>query len=81
VVIDVRADERIEPEDAEVLAVTEAACAEVGWEFRGLTSIGTKVAPSKLPGGAWRDFSFECVSVHRRRRSATSELLALSAGA
>ncbi|MGH3815209.1 MAG: TnsA-like heteromeric transposase endonuclease subunit, partial [Pseudonocardiaceae bacterium] len=33
-VVDVRADERVEPDDAEVFAVTEAACAEVGWEFR-----------------------------------------------
>jgi hypothetical protein len=30
VVIDVRADERIEPEDVEAFTVTEAACAEVG---------------------------------------------------
>jgi hypothetical protein len=34
VVIDVRADERIEPEDVETFTVTETACAEVGWVFR-----------------------------------------------
>jgi len=34
VVIDVRADERIEPADAEAFAATERACAEAGWTFR-----------------------------------------------
>jgi hypothetical protein len=34
VVIDVRADERIEPADAEVFDATARACADVGWGFR-----------------------------------------------
>ncbi len=34
VVIDVRADDRIEPRDAEAFAVTAQACARAGWEFR-----------------------------------------------
>lgn len=34
VVIDVRADDRIEPEDAEAFAMTARACALAGWEFR-----------------------------------------------
>ena len=34
VVIDVRADDRIEAADAEAFAVTAAACARLGWEFR-----------------------------------------------
>lgn len=34
VVIDVRADDRIGPEDAEAFAAMAAACAEAGWEFR-----------------------------------------------
>lgn len=34
VVIDVRADDRIEPRDAEAFAATARACASVGWEFR-----------------------------------------------
>lgn len=34
VVIDVRADDRIEPEDAEAFEVTAGACAAVGWQFR-----------------------------------------------
>jgi hypothetical protein len=34
VVIDVRADDRIEPGDAEAFAATERACSSVGWEFR-----------------------------------------------
>jgi hypothetical protein len=34
VVVDVRADERIEPADAEAFAATAAACDAVGWEFR-----------------------------------------------
>jgi hypothetical protein len=33
-VVVVRADDRIEPEDAESFAVTAQACASVGWEFR-----------------------------------------------
>jgi hypothetical protein len=33
-VVDVRADDRIEPEDAEAFAVTEMMCREAGWEFR-----------------------------------------------
>jgi hypothetical protein len=34
VVVDVRADDRIEAKDAEAFAATEQACAEVGWRFR-----------------------------------------------
>jgi hypothetical protein len=34
VVIDVRADDRIEPADAEAFAATETACGEAGWIFR-----------------------------------------------
>ena len=34
VVVDVRADDRIEPEDAEAFAATARACVSVGWEFR-----------------------------------------------
>ncbi len=34
VVIDVRADDRIEPEDAEAFDVTARACTAAGWEFR-----------------------------------------------
>jgi hypothetical protein len=33
-VVDVRADDRIKPEDAEAFAVTEVMCQESGWEFR-----------------------------------------------
>jgi hypothetical protein len=39
VVIDVRADDQIEPRDAEVFAVTAEACARVGWEFRRVGEI------------------------------------------
>jgi hypothetical protein len=34
VVVDVRADDRIEVKDAEAFAATERACAAVGWRFR-----------------------------------------------
>ncbi len=34
VVIDVRADDRIEPRDAEAFAATDRACGETGWAFR-----------------------------------------------
>lgn len=33
-VVDVRADDRIKPEDAQAFEATESACAEVGWLFR-----------------------------------------------
>jgi hypothetical protein len=39
VVIDVRADERIDTEDAEVFAVTAEACALVGWDYRRVGAI------------------------------------------
>ena len=39
VVIDVRADDRIEAADAEAFAVTAAACARLGWEFRRVGEI------------------------------------------
>jgi hypothetical protein len=39
-VIDVRDDGRIEPEDAEAFAATARACASVGWEFRRVGAIG-----------------------------------------
>jgi hypothetical protein len=45
VVIDVRADDRIEAADAEAFAVTAAACAWLGWEFRRAGEIGP------VPGG------------------------------
>ncbi|HLU56209.1 MAG TPA: TnsA-like heteromeric transposase endonuclease subunit [Pseudonocardia sp.] len=34
VVLDVRADDRIGPEDAEAFAITAKACESVGWQFR-----------------------------------------------
>jgi hypothetical protein len=39
VVVDVRADDRIEVKDAEAFAATEQACAEVGWRFRRVGSL------------------------------------------
>lgn len=39
VVIDVRADDRIEPRDAAAFAATERACSEVGWLFRRVGEI------------------------------------------
>ncbi|WP_308402713.1 TnsA-like heteromeric transposase endonuclease subunit [Streptomyces sp. AC550_RSS872] len=36
VVLDVRPDDRIEPEDAVKFEVTAAACARVGWGFEGV---------------------------------------------
>ncbi|MFB7634961.1 TnsA-like heteromeric transposase endonuclease subunit [Streptomyces sp. NPDC056149] len=38
VVIDVRADERIEPKDAESFEVTRLACAQAGWRFERVGS-------------------------------------------
>jgi len=44
VVIDVRPDERIEPEDAAVFAATSAACASVGWEYRRVGAVDPVLA-------------------------------------
>jgi hypothetical protein len=44
VVIDVRADDRIEPEDAEAFAATAAACAVAGWEFRRVGAVDPVLA-------------------------------------
>jgi len=45
VVIDVRADDRIEAADAEAFAVTAETCARLGWEFRRAGEI------DPVPGG------------------------------
>jgi hypothetical protein len=44
VVIDVRADDRIEEADAEAFAVTAQVCALVGWEFRRVGQIDPVLA-------------------------------------
>jgi hypothetical protein len=44
VVVDVRADDRIGPEDAEVFDVTARACAAAGWEFRRAGTIDPVLA-------------------------------------
>jgi hypothetical protein len=44
VVVDVRPDDRIPEKDVEVFAVTAAACAVVGWEFRRLGEIDPVLA-------------------------------------
>jgi len=43
-VVDVRADDRIEPSDAQAFAVTAAACAEVGWQFRRVGALDSVLA-------------------------------------
>jgi hypothetical protein len=44
VVVDVRADDRIEAKDAEAFAATAQACAEVGWQFRRVGSVDSVFA-------------------------------------
>jgi hypothetical protein len=39
VIVDVRPDERIGPEDAEVFAVTAEACESVGWQYRRVGAV------------------------------------------
>lgn len=43
-VIDVRPDERVRAEDAEVFAATERACAAVGWDYRRVGGVGGALA-------------------------------------
>lgn len=44
VVIDVRADDRIEPRDAEAFEITALACEAAGWEFRRVGAVGPVLA-------------------------------------
>jgi hypothetical protein len=44
VVVDVRADDRIEPRDAEAFEVTARACESAGWEFRRVGTVGPVLA-------------------------------------
>ncbi|MGB6163351.1 MAG: TnsA-like heteromeric transposase endonuclease subunit [Pseudonocardiaceae bacterium] len=44
VVVDVRADERIAPEDAEAFEVTAAACESVGWGYRRVGALDPVLA-------------------------------------
>lgn len=44
VVIDVRADDRIEPADAEAFAFTARACRSAGWEFRRVGAVDPVLA-------------------------------------
>jgi hypothetical protein len=44
VVVDVRADDRIAPEDAEAFEVTAAACASVGWGYRRVGALDPVLA-------------------------------------
>lgn len=44
VVIDVRPDERIAPEDAEAFAVTDEACESVGWQYRRVGTVDPVLA-------------------------------------
>jgi hypothetical protein len=44
VVVDVRADERIKPEDAEAFEATAAACESVGWGYRRVGALDPVLA-------------------------------------
>lgn len=44
VVVDVRADDRIGPQDAEAFEVTARACASAGWEFRRVGTVDPVLA-------------------------------------
>jgi hypothetical protein len=44
VVVDVRADDRIAPEDAEAFEVTAAACGSVGWGYRRVGALDPVLA-------------------------------------
>jgi hypothetical protein len=51
VVLDVRDDGRIEPEDAAAFAATARACASVGWEFRRVGALAGGTSGRGLGGG------------------------------
>jgi hypothetical protein len=57
VVVNVRADERTEPADAEVFAATAAACDAVGWEFRRVGALEAVFAANAPPQAPASPFS------------------------
>jgi hypothetical protein len=66
VVVDVRADDRIEPKDAEVFEATARACEAVGWQFRRVGEIeGTLAANVRWLAG-YRHPRCHCPSIVSR---------------
>lgn len=45
--IDVRADDAIEPKDAEAFAATARACAEVGWAYQRVGALEPVMAANR----------------------------------
>ncbi len=69
-VIDVRPDERIEPEDAAKFAATAVACARVGWDFQRLGVMGPVLAANLRWLGGYRHPRVMRESVADRLRAA-----------
>lgn len=81
VVIDVRAEERIEPRDAEVFAATGAACAVAGWEFRRLGWIDPVLVANLRWLGGYRHPRCVRASVARRLEAVFAEPRGMFEGA
>jgi hypothetical protein len=80
VVVDVRADDRIEVRDDEVFAATERACAQVGWRFGGSAS-WTRCSQRTcagwraiaIPGATGRPSRPNCWRCSRNRAACSTE--------
>jgi hypothetical protein len=85
VVIDVRADDRIEPRDAEAFEVTARACESAGWEFRRVGAVDPVLAANVRWLSRYRhprcSGSPETVSALRRAFAASAPLLSGAAEA
>jgi hypothetical protein len=54
IVVDVRSDEQIDQASAEAFAATARACAQVGWEFRRVGTVGAVLAANLRWLGGYR---------------------------
>ena len=71
-VVDVRAEERIEPRDAEAFEVTRRACRSVGWRYRRVGGLGAVLAANLR----WLSGYRHPRCLHRGRAAALGEAFA-----
>lgn len=80
-VVDVRPDDRIEPEDAEAFAATARACAMAGWSFRRVGAIDPVLLANVKWVAGYRHSRYYREPTAGQLVSAFAEPLAMFAGA
>jgi hypothetical protein len=80
-VVDCRPDDRIEPEDAAAFAATDAACAQVGWEYRRVGAMDPVLAANLRWLAGYRHPRHAVAGVVERVLDAFAEPRRLLAGA